>query len=84
VDYEGKPKTIWIKFIHSDEHRERLDEVRWLPISDRGDYYADCDPERETEMFDGYGLNFFEDQPYLGGYLPTMERLLTLGGHDWY
>ena len=73
-------RTIWVKF----KPVEGVDVIRdgeWLNISSRYDYFEDCDPEYETEMFDSYSETFKE--PFTS-YIPTRERLDQSAGGDWY
>lgn len=78
---------------HSDEHTliikffkpilDTIENVPELEISSREDYFKDCDPDYESEMFGGGGIDF--DSDYTQGYMPTRKRLENVGvGNDWY
>ncbi len=75
-------RTIWIYFDEPKNH-DFLNKGEYLEISSLEDYFKDCDPNYESEMFTGYGIDFFGN--YRGGYLPTRKRLEETGiGNDWY
>lgn len=75
-------RTIWITFSQPIDF-EKLSKGSYLNISSRDDYFTDCDPEYETEMFEGYGIDF--ESNYTGTYMPTRKRLEECGiGNDWY
>lgn len=72
-------RTIWIEFIKPFNLRRGSA----LEISTREEYFRDCDPNHDTEMFEGYGIDFASDNTT--GYMPTRERLDSVGkGNDWY
>lgn len=82
IDEDTDDNTIWIKFKQPINLR-KLNKGEYLNISSREDYFIDCDPNYETEMFDGYGIDFTSD--YTGSYMPTRKRLEDVGeGNDWY
>ena len=64
-------RTIWIT-LTPVEGADVFRDGEWLNISSREEYFEDCDPEYETEMFDTYPETFKE--PFTA-YLPTRERL---------
>jgi hypothetical protein len=76
VEYE----TIWIDFEKASYGD--LSDGSYLNISDIEDYFNDCDPERETEMFNSNGIDFQSN--YRGGYMPTRKKLDVIEGDDWY
>lgn len=62
---------------------DKLKSAKFLEISSLEDYFNDCDPNHETEMFDGEGIDFYSD--YTIAYMPTHQRLQERGkGNDWY
>ena len=67
--------TIWLNF-PEDNGKEGED----LAISSREDYFNDCDPERNTEMFDVWDDSSFD----FCSYIPTRKRLDLANGGDWY
>lgn len=73
-------RTIWIT-LTPVEGVDVFKDGEWLNISSREEYFEDCDPEYETEMFDTYPETFKE--PFTT-YLPTRERLDQAAGGDWY
>lgn len=79
---DSDDKTIYIEFIQPIDFQTLL----WrdtLAINSREEYFNDCDPNYETEMFDGIGIDFYSS--YTCGYMPTRERLEEVGiGNDWY
>lgn len=83
IDGNTDDCTIWISFTQPID-LDKLDKNGlYLDISSRDDYFEDCDPEYETEMFDGYGIDF--QSSYTRGYMPTRKRLEEVGyGEDWY
>ena len=83
IDSNTDDHTIWISFPQPID-LDKLDKNGlYLDISSRDDYFEDCDPEYETEMFDGYGIDF--KSSYTSGYMPTKKRLEEVGeGGDWY
>jgi hypothetical protein len=63
--------------------KDKLNQFgRYLEISSLEDYRNDCDPDYETEMFDGEGIDFNSD--WLSSYMPTREKLEKANGGDWY
>jgi len=72
--------TIWIDFINVE--KDMLKNSRCLSICGREEYFENCDPDYETEMFIGYGIDF--NSNYTGGYMPTEKRLNNAEGDDWY
>lgn len=82
IDKDTDERTIWITFKQPID-LEKLNKGEYLNISSREDYFHDCDPDYETEMFDGYGIDFTSN--YTGSYMPTRKRLEDVGeGNDWY
>ena len=81
--YHSDEKTLIIKFYPQTIDEDKLEATIELKISSRDDYFKDCDPDYETEMFDGDGIDF--DSDYTQGYMPTRKRLEMVGiGNDWY
>lgn len=72
--------TIWIT-LTPVEGVDVYKDGEYLNISSRDEYFEDCDPEYNTEMFDNYGESF---DGAFSSYLPTRERLDTTCGDDWY
>lgn len=82
IDKSTDDRTIWITFKQPID-LEKLNKGEYLNISSREDYFNDCDPDYESEMFDGYGIDFASN--YTGSYMPTRKRLEDVGdGNDWY
>jgi len=80
-DYHSDDRILIVEFIQPIDH-EKLQEVEHLEISTREDYFRDCDPDYETEMFDGIGIDFWST--YTQTYMPTQKRLQECNGDDWY
>lgn len=81
-DYHSHEKTLIIEFLQPIDF-DKLENAQNLNISSRDDYFKDCDPDYETEMFDGRGIEFYSD--FTKSYMPTRERLEGCGiGNDWY
>jgi hypothetical protein len=82
IDDDSNDRTIWIEFIQPVD-LAILENGENLEISSREDYFKDCDPEYESEMFDGRGIEF--ESTYTITYMPTRKRLEECGiGNDWY
>ena len=80
--YHSTDDTLIIEFLQPIDH-EKLKSAQHLEISSREDYFRDCDPDRESEMFDGEGIDFLST--FTQSYLPTRKRLEEVGaGNDWY
>lgn len=79
-DYHSDDDTLLIRFPHPID-LERLKKGKHLKISTRDDYYRDCDPDYETEMFDGGGIDF--ESSYTQTYMPTRKCLNEANGGDW-
>lgn len=74
--------TIIIEFIQPIDF-DKLLNASYLEISSLEDYHNDCDPNYETEMFYGEGIDF--RSTYTQSYMPTRKRLNDCGiGNDWY
>ena len=80
IDKETDDETIWISFVNIDFNK--IDNGESLEINDVEDYFRDCDPEYETEMFEGYGIDFKSN--YTRGFMPTRKKLNDSDGEDWY
>jgi len=75
--------TIWLEFIQPIDFERLKEEGKHLEISSREDYWKDCDPDMEGEMFDGDGIDFYSN--WTQTFMPTRERLNKVGvGDDWY
>jgi len=74
--------TIWIYFKNLTEEQKNNRHQYQLSIDSREDYFEKRDPDYETEMFDGHGIDI--NSSYLGGYMPTRKRLEESNGEDWY
>lgn len=82
ADYHSDERTIIIEFLQPID-LEKLKTGRHLEISSRDDYWKDCDPDYEGEMFDGHGIDF--ESSYTQSYMPTRKRIEECGiGNDWY
>ena len=80
IDPDTDDRTVWVLLTPVSG----IDTVRdgeWLSISSLDEYFQDCDPEYETEMFDCYRR--YLDGPFTA-YIPTRERLDQSAGGDWY
>ena len=54
-----------------------------LEISSREDFFRDCCPDYECEMFDSDGLDFSDD--WVCKFMPSRKRIESVGiGNDWY
>lgn len=81
-EYHSDEETLVIEFLQPIDHK-KLENGLHLEISSRENYFKDCDPEYESEMFDGDGIDF--ESSYTQGYMPTRQRLDRVGaGNDWY
>lgn len=81
-DYYSNSQTILVEFIQPIDF-EKLKNGEYLETSSREDYFNDCDPDYENDMFDGTGIDF--ESHYTQSYMPTRERLEWCGeGNDWY
>ena len=82
-DYHSNEKTLIVKFIQPIDHDKLKEKGKHLEISSREDYFRDCDPNHETEMFSGEGIDF--DSTYTQTYMPTRKKLNSIKkGSDWY
>lgn len=81
IEPDTDERTIWISFNQPIDF-EKLKDGEYLEISSRDDYFTDLDPEYETEMFDGNGIDFYSN--YTGSYMPTRKKLDECNGGDWY
>jgi len=79
--YHSDERTLIIEFIQPIDH-SKLEKAEHLEISTREDYFRDCDPDYETEMFEGEGIDFWSS--YTQTYMPTRKRLVESNGGDWY
>jgi len=81
-DYHSNEEILIIEFTQPI-NLYNLDKGKYLEISSREDYFRDCDPDYETEMFDGGGIDF--DSNYTQTYMPTRKTIELCGiGNDWY
>lgn len=80
-DYHSDDNTLIIEFTQPIDLR-KLEMGRNLEISSREDYFRDCDPERNNEMFDADGIDFHSDHTFT--YMPTRKWLDKRAGNDWY
>lgn len=81
-DYHSDLHTLIIEFLQPID-LDRLENGKCLEISSLEDYFKDCDPEYNSEMFDGYGIDF--DSSYTITYMPSRKRIENAGiGNDWY
>lgn len=80
-EYHSDEQTILIKFTTPIDF-DKLEKGKELKISSREDYFKDCDPDYETEMFNGDGIDFHSD--WTRTYMPTEKRLDEANGNDWY
>lgn len=81
-DYHSNSKTLIVEFIQPIDF-DKLENGKVLRISSREDFFRDCDPEYETEMFDGEGIDFYSN--FTQTYMPSRECLDSCGiGNDWY
>ena len=62
---------------------DKLEKGEFLKISTLDEYFTLCDPNREGEMFDGEGIDYYES--FTKSYMPTYKALQFYGiGNDWY
>jgi hypothetical protein len=80
-EYHSTTDTLIIEFLQPIDF-EKLNNGVDLEISTREQYFKNCDPERESEMFDGEGIDFFSS--YTKTYMPSMSRIQEANGDDWY
>lgn len=81
-DYHSDEDTIVVEFLQPIDF-DKLETAKHLAISSREDYFKDCDPEYESEMFDGVGIDFHSE--FTKSYMPTRKRIEDCGvGNDWY
>jgi len=81
-EYHSDETTLIIEFLKPIDF-EKLENGLDLPISSREDYFKDCDPDFESEMFDGDGIDF--DSNWTGRYMPSRATVERIGiGNDWY
>lgn len=81
-NFHSDDEILIIEFIQPID-LEKLSKGKHLEISSREDYFRDCDPEYETEMFDGYDIDFYSE--YTQTYMPTRKSIDYHGiGNDWY
>lgn len=79
-DYHSDDDTLIVEFLPPFDN---IENAKPLKISSREDYFKDCDPEHETEMFDGEGIDF--DSSFTKTFMPTKKRIENVGvGNDWY
>ena len=80
--YHSDEDTILVEFSQPIDF-DKLKDGKTLEISSRQDYFKDCDPDYESEMFDGGGIDF--DSNYTQTYMPTRKRINDRGfRNDWY
>ena len=79
--YHSSESTLIISFPQPIDFN-KLKEGRYLSISSREDYWRDCDPNMESEMFDGEGIDFYSN--FTQTYIPSRSRLDYVKGDDWY
>jgi hypothetical protein len=81
-DYYSGERTLIIEFMQPIDF-DKLTNGKHLKISSREDYFRDCDPEYESEMFDGRGIDFHSE--YTQSYMPSRKSIEGYGlGNDWY
>ena len=81
-EYHSDERTIIIEFLQPID-LDKLKTGKHLNISSRDDYWKDCDPDYEGEMFNGDGIDF--ESSYTKTYMPTRKRIEECGvGNDWY
>lgn len=80
-EYHSDEQIILIKFTAPIDF-DKLEKGKELKISEREDYFRDCDPDYETEMFNGDGIDFHSD--WTRTYMPSKKRLDEANGSDWY
>jgi len=82
--YHSDEGTLIVEFLQPIDFT-KLEVVNEdsLKISSRQDYFRDCDPKLESEMFDGEGIDFYSR--WTKTYVPSRTRLEAVGkGNDWY
>lgn len=81
-DYHSDEYTIIIQF-DKVVNQEDLEKGLNLEISSREDFFRDCCPDYECEMFDSDGLDFSGD--WVCQFMPSRKRIESVGiGNDWY
>ena len=82
ANYHSDDTTLIVEFLQPIDF-DKLVTGRHLDISSRDDYWKDCEPDYEGEMFDGNGIDF--NSSYTQTYMPTRKRIEEVGiGNDWY
>ena len=81
-DYHSDASTLIIEFLSPIDTTKLTSPDCVLEISSREDYWKDCDPKQEGEMFDGEGIDF--NSNFTQSYMPTEEKLALCDGADWY
>jgi hypothetical protein len=83
ASYHSNDSTLIIEFMKPIEYNQLEEKGKHLRISSREDYFKDCDPDYETEMFSGDGIDFHSE--FTQTFMPTQARLDACGkGNDWY
>jgi hypothetical protein len=81
-DYHSSEWTLIIEFLQPIDF-DKLETGLHLDISSREDYFKDCCPDYECEMFDGDGIDF--QSTFTQTYMPSRQKLESVGtGNDWY
>lgn len=79
--YHSTESTLIVEFLQPIDY-DKLNEGLHLNISSREDYFNDCDPNHESEMFDGVGIDFHGH--FTKTYIPSRKTLDYVKGDDWY
>lgn len=81
-DYHSNDNILIVEFLQPID-LEKLKNGEKLEISELEEYFEDCDPNHEDEMFSGGDIDF--ESEFTKTYMPTRKRLEDCGiGEDWY
>jgi hypothetical protein len=81
-NYHSSEYVLIIEFLQPIDF-DKLEKGEFLKISTRDEYFALRDPNREGEMFNGEGIDFYDS--YTKSYMPTYNSIRFYGiGNDWY
>ncbi len=81
--YESEDgETIYVRFKQPIDIDKLRTKGLYLNIDSLENYWDECDPNFETEMFDGSGIDFRSS--YTESYMPSEKRLDRVEGDDWY
>jgi len=88
VPYSYNIENDSIYIVFEKPTKEQIENMQYFCVDswdDWREWYIKENGEEESlpEMFEGNGIDWYSNG-YLGGYLPTEERLDKTKGEDWY